>query len=81
MEARDAERAGLERVSLASVAREELYPWSAGAGRGDSPNLPDSPLTHPTAWDKSLYRSGPPCPPSPTWSFQVSLRFQAFAFL
>ena len=25
MEARDAERAGLERVSLASVAREELY--------------------------------------------------------
>ena len=47
------ERASLERVSLASVAREELSPWSAGAGSRDSPNLPDSPLTHLRAWDKA----------------------------
>lgn len=32
VETRDAERASLERVSLASVAREELYPWSRELG-------------------------------------------------
>lgn len=62
------QRASLERVSLASVAREELPPrsWSEGAGSPDSPSLPDSPLTHLRARDKSsTLRASLPPPPQP----------------
>ena len=63
MEARDAERVPVwSGWVLPLLLGRSFTPWSAGAGSADSSNLPDSSLTHLTAWDECLYRSGPHCP-------------------
>ena len=63
MEARDAESAPVwSGWVLPLLLGRSFTPWSAGAGSADSSNLPDSSLTHLTAWDECLYCSGPHCP-------------------